>query len=393
MKKKKIAIVNQRYGIEVNGGSEYHARVLAEHLVKEYDVEVLTTCARDYDTWDNYYKEGVEEINGVLVRRFKTAKSRDLKKFKRLDRMRKYLPFFSVKMEQKWIEEQGPFCPDCIQYIEDYKAEYDVFIFVTYLYYLTAVGLKKVAAKSILIPTAHDEPFLKMKLYKELFSLPQGYFFNTEEERELIYKKFGTGNISSRIGGIGIEVPDKTNEGEFKRKRHLGKYILYVGRIDYGKNCQQLFEYFCRYKEKRKDNLKLVLMGKAMIEIPERDDILSLGFVSEEEKYDGMSGAEFLVLPSLYESLSIVVLDSMKLQVPVLVNGKCTVLKAHCRKSKGGLYYGNYEEFERAVDFLLTHEEEREEMGKNGRKYVEANYQWDVILGKLSSLIDQCIVT
>ena len=130
-----------------------------------------------------------------------------------------------------------------------------------------------------------------------------------------------------------------------------------------------------------------------MIEIPERDDILSLGFVSEEEKYDGMSGAEFLVLPSLYESLSIVVLDSMKLQVPVLVNGKCTVLKAHCRKSKGGLYYGNYEEFERAVDFLLTHEEEREEMGKNGRKYVEANYQWDVILGKLSSLIDQCIVT
>ena len=128
-----------------------------------------------------------------------------------------------------------------------------------------------------------------------------------------------------------------------------------------------------------------------MIEVPKREDILSLGFVSEEEKYDGMSGAQLLVLPSRYESLSIVVLDSMKLEVPVVVNKESPVLEDHCRKSKGGLYYENYEEFERAVDFLLTHEKEREEMGKNGRKYVEANFQWDVILGKLDSLIDRCI--
>lgn len=391
MKKKKVAIVNQRYGLEVNGGSEYYTRILAEHLLKKYDVEVLTTCARDYDTWDNFYEEGPGEVNGVPIRRFKTAKSRDLKKFKRLDRMRKYLPFFSVKMEQKWIEEQGPFCPDCIRYIEDHKAEYDVFIFVTYLYYLTAVGLKKAADKSILIPTAHDEPFLKMKLYKELFSLPKGYFFNAEEEKKLVYETFGTDRIPSETGGIGIEVPDKTDGEGFKKRHGLSRYILYVGRIDHGKNCRQLFEYFARYKERKKSDLKLVLMGKEMIEVPKREDILSLGFVSEEEKYDGMSGAQLLVLPSRYESLSIVVLDSMKLEVPVVVNKESPVLEDHCRKSKGGLYYENYEEFERAVDFLLTHEEEREEMGKNGRKYVEANFQWDVILGKLSSLIDRCI--
>lgn len=165
-----------------------------------------------------------------------------------------------------------------------------------------------------------------------------------------------------------------------------------MGRIDYGKNCQQLFEYFGRYKEKKGGNLKLVLMGKEMIEVPKRDDILSLGFVSEEEKYNGMSGAEFLVLPSQYESLSIVVLDSMKLKVPVLVNGKSPVLKAHCQKSKGGLYYENYEEFEKAMDFLLFHGEERAQMGKNGREYVDTYYQWDRILDGLSSLINKCIV-
>lgn len=391
MKKRKVAIVNQRYGLEVNGGSEYYTRILAEHLLEDYDVEVLTTCARDYDTWDNYYEEGVEKINGVSVRRFKTDKSRDLKKFKRLDRMRKYLPFFSRKMEKKWVEEQGPYCPACIGYIEDHGDEYDVFIFVTYLYYLTVMGLEKVADKSILIPTAHDEPFLKMKLYKELFGKPRGYFFNAEEEKRLVYETFGTSHIPCADGGIGIEVPDKTDGEGFREKHQLGKYILYVGRIDYGKNCQQLFEYFERYKKKRNNGLKLVLMGKEMIEVPEREDILSLGFVSEEEKYDGMSGAEFLVLPSRYESLSIVVLDSMKLEVPVVVNGESPVLKAHCQKSRGGLYYESYEEFEEAVDFMLLHGEERRQMGKNGREYVEAYYQWDRILERLKGLIHRCI--
>ena len=392
MKKRKVAIVNQRYGLEVNGGSEYYTRILAEHLLEKYDVEVLTTCARDYDTWDNYYEEGVDEINGVPVRRFQTEKSRDLKKFKQLDRMRKYLPFFGRKMEKRWVEEQGPYCPACIRYIENHGDEYDVFIFVTYLYYLTVMGLEKVADKSILIPTAHDEPFLKMKLYKELFGQPRGYFFNAEEEKKLVYETFGTNHIPGVLGGIGIEVPDKTDGEGFRRKHGLGKYIVYVGRIDYGKNCQQLFEYFGRYQEKKKADLKLVLMGKEMIEVPKRDDILSLGFVSEEEKYDGMSGAEFLVLPSQYESLSIVVLDSMKLEVPVVVNGKSPVLKDHCQKSKGGLYYESYEEFEKAVDFLLINREERTQMGKNGREYVDAHYRWDSILDSLSSLINRCIV-
>lgn len=390
MDKKKIAIVNQRYGIDVNGGSEYYARALAEHLVKRYDVEVITTCARDYDTWENYYEEGVTELNGVLVRRFPVKRTRSRPKFKLLDRVRKYSPVFTRGMEQKWIEEQGPYSPECIQYIEANEERYDGFIFITYLYYLTAVGLKKVAHKSILIPTVHDEPFLKMKLYQELFHLPRGFFFNTEEERELVYRKFGTENIPDAIGGIGIDVLDNTDGESFRKKYGLCRYILYVGRIDYGKNCNQLFRYFSKYQKKNRSPVKLVLMGKEMIEVPKRKDIISLGFVSEEEKYNGMSGAEFLVLPSEYESLSIVVLDSMKLGVPVIVNGRCKVLKAHCEKSRGGLYYRNYNEFKRAMDFLLYNKKDRETMGDNGKKYVEKNYQWDTILKSLEDLMEKC---
>ena len=88
---KKIAIVNQRYGKNVNGGSELYARLIAEHLSKYYDVEVIKTTALDYTTWDNYFDEGVETINGVNVRRFKVDRPRNMKSFVWFGRLNKLL--------------------------------------------------------------------------------------------------------------------------------------------------------------------------------------------------------------------------------------------------------------------------------------------------------------
>lgn len=387
--RKKIAIVNQRYGKEVNGGSEYFTMLLAEHLADTCDVEIITTCARDYDTWENYYQPGIQIIDGIKVHRFPVDKPREKKRFAKCEKMRVYLPFMTYGMEQKWIDEQGPYAPEAIRYIREHKDEYDIFLFVTYLYYLTVMGLKEVADKSILIPTAHEEPFLKMRHYKELFKMPAGYYFNTTEERDIVYQKFQTQSIPHEIGGIGIEVPEHTDPEGFCKQYNLNHYMIYVGRIDYGKNCHELFEYFDQYKKHYPDDLKLVLMGKEMIDVPQRDDILSLGFVSEKEKYDGMAGADFLILPSELESFSIVVLDSLKLGVPVLVNGKCAVLKGHCDKSGGGLYYTDYQGFEDGIQKLMGSSEIRSRMGASGRRYVEEFYQWDAIIGRLVHLIDQ----
>lgn len=390
MKKRKVAVVNQRYGLEVNGGSEYHAMILAEHLAPYCDVEVITTCAKDYDTWENYYEVGEDEVNGIRVHRFPVVRPREQKRFQKYEKLRVYAPFMTYGMEQKWIDEQGPYAPDAIEYIKENADRYDVFIFVTYLYYLTVMGLKEVADKSILIPTAHDEPFLKMKHYRELFTAPKGYFFNTTEERDMIYDKFHTEHIPNEIGGVGIVVPEHPDAEGFRKKYHLDQYMIYVGRIDYGKNCHILFDYFTRYKEEHPGDFKLVLMGKEMMDVPQRDDILSLGFVSEKEKYDGMAGADFLVLPSEFESMSIVVLDSMKLEVPVLVNGKCIVLKAHCDKSHGGYYYNDYPGFVDGIEKLLESADKGKQMGKSGKAYVDKYYQWDAIIQRLLKLMDTC---
>lgn len=390
---KKIAIINQRYGLEVNGGSEYYTRLIAEQLNKKYDVEVLTTCAMDYVTWKNQYAEGVEELNGVKVRRFPVKKERTQKEFDDVNRRIFQPGARTPELEKEWVEKQGPYAPKLIEYIEKEKDHIDVFIFVTYLYYFTAVGMPEVADKSILIPTAHDEPYLEFETYKRVFTCPKAYVFLTEEEQELVYRKFHTQDKFTRQAAVGIDVPGDVDAKRFLEKYEItDPYMIYVGRIDEGKNCHWLFRYFLEYKKRHPmSNLKLVLMGKAVIPVPQDKDILNLGFVSEEDKYDGIAGCEFLVLPSEFESLSLSVLEAMELKRPVMVNGNCEVLKGHCKKSNAGFYYKNYFEFEGQVDYLMTHPEERAIMSENAKRYVDNNYKWDVILKRLDEVIEYVV--
>lgn len=387
---KRIAIINQRYGLEVNGGSEYYTRLIAEQLNKKYDVEILTTCAMDYVTWKNHYDEGIEELNGVKVRRFPVEHERVQKKFDEINYKIFQPGARDAELEKEWVEKQGPYAPGLIEYIEKEKENVDAFIFVTYLYYFTAVGMPKVAEKSILIPTAHDEPYLEFETYKQVFTCPKAYVFLTEEEQQLVYNKFRTQNKFARQAAVGIDVPTDVDAKRFYDKYHItDSYMIYVGRIDEGKGCHWLFRYFQEYKKRHPESkLKLVLMGKAVMPIPESADIINLGFVSEQDKYDGMAGCKFLVLPSEFESLSLSVLEAMELKHPVMVNGHCEVLKGHCKKSNAGFYYKNYFEFEAEVDYLLTHETEYEIMCRNAKKYVDNNYKWDVVLRRLDDVIE-----
>lgn len=389
MNKRKICFVIHRYGLDVNGGAELHCRQLAEQLVNKYDVTVLTTKAIDYMTWGNYYASDDEIINSVKVKRFPVEKERNIDEFNKINLLFGEGKIKSEEKEQEWIEKQGPFCPKLVEYIKKNCDTYDVFIFFTYLYYNTVYGLPEVHDKSILIPTAHDEPYLNIQQFKKVFKLPKAIFYNTSEEKDLIESKFSNSEIKNDLGGVGVTVPEKIDAIRFKSKYHIDdEYMIYVGRIEAGKKCDELFRYFDLYKKRNDKNIKLVLMGKSSIDIPERDDVLNLGFVSDEDKFDGIAGSKFLILPSKYESLSMVVLEAFSLSIPVLVNGECEVLKGHCLKSNGGLFYKGYYEFEACVNYLLSHSKQCEIMGINGKKYVNNNYQWNIIIDKLAKLID-----
>ena len=389
MKKKKIAIVNQRYGVEVNGGSEQYTRMIAERLQKYYDVEVLTTCALNYDTWEDYYTEGTEKINGVSVRRFRVKRPRNLKRFHFANLLAYRVPFARKLIENRWVKEQGPYAPQLLDYIEENIEQYDVVIFVTYLYYLTAKGLPRVAEKSILIPTAHDEPYIRYGIYREVFEGAKGLIYLTEAEKELVESRFAVAEKRNEVIAVGVDVPQKTDGEAFRKKYQIAEpYFIYVGRVDLGKNCDELFEWFRNYKKHVKSSVKLVLLGKCMMDIPEEEDIVSLGFVSEEDKYDGMAGARALIMPSAFESLSLVVLESLSLKTPVLVNGQCEVLKKHCLQSNAGIAYDGYEEFEEGLNFFMTDSEEYLCMKENGTRYVKERYTWDSVEKKLAGFIE-----
>lgn len=387
---KRIAFVVQRYGLEVNGGAELQCRQLAEHMSKMYDTEIITTKAIDYVTWRNEYLLDEEIINNILVRRFSVKEERDNNSFNKLSA--NVLKGNSSKQDEElWMQKQGPYSPDLIDYLEGHKEEYDVFIFCTYLYYTTYFGLQKVFDKSILIPTAHDELPIYLKIFGDMFHLPRGIFYNTTEEKAFLDKKFHIGSIPNNngYGGVGVEVPENISAEAFRKKYGLDKFIIYIGRIDEHKGCKDLFAYFKEYKKRNGGDLKLVLMGKEVIHVPETKDIVSLGFVSDEDKFNGLAACEFLILPSQFESLSMVVLEAMRIGKPVLVNGKCEVLKGHCTRSNAGLYYQNFYEFEGCVNYLQMHPKQCLEMGENGQDYVEENYQWDVITGRLADLVER----
>jgi glycosyltransferase involved in cell wall biosynthesis len=389
MGKDKIAFVVQRYGNEVNGGAEYHCRVLAEHMAARYEVDVLTSCAMDYKPWDNYFDEGVENINNVNVHRFKVEKIKNLVRLKELnERMKKN----DESITREWVEEKGPYCPSCIQYLKEHGLEYKAVIFVTFTSYMTIMGLKLGLPNSIFIPTAHDEPIIYFPIYKNVFGLPKAYLYNSIEERDLLYQRFNTEHITSRLTCVGIDEP-VFDDACFPQRmlEYKDNYILYLGRVSQGKNFYELNKFFIEYKQRNPSNLKLLVVGKIdnRMNLIYSKDIIYVDFVSEAEKNALLKNAKLLVMPSKFESLSLVILESMMAKRPVLVNGNCAVLKGQCIRSNAGLYYTDYFEFEYGLNYILNNHEAYRQMCEDGYKFVKSVYDWDKVVDNVAGLIEE----
>jgi glycosyltransferase involved in cell wall biosynthesis len=410
----RLAFVVQRYGAEILGGSEYHCRLIAEQLAERHQVDVLTTCARDYTTWNNEYPEGSDRLRGVTVRRFANARSRDLDEFNRLSDWI-FHNHHSRGDELEWLKQQGPWSPGLINYLERHHANYDALIFFTYLYAPTVLGIKVAPSKSLLVPTAHDEPAIRLGIYKDVFSRAAGLIWNTEVERRFVTANFHLRAVVEDVVGCGVDVPgveedpdsavppperDTTGmareplaphiEGPanaFRRRHRIhGPFALFGGRIDPGKGCEELLEYFQAYLRDGGDGT-LLLMGAKLMPLPDDPKVRFAGMLPDEERLHALEAATVVVVPSPYESLSLLALEAFAVGTPVLANARADVLVDHCRRSNAGLYYADRWEFVEALKLLIRDERLRRAMGRNGRRYVHVNYRWSVILSKYERLL------
>jgi glycosyltransferase involved in cell wall biosynthesis len=288
-----------------------------------------------------------------------------------------------------WLKEIGPYSSDLIKYVEDNVQNYDIFFFFTYLYATTTMILPLVKNKSILIPTAHEEPSLYARFFDDFFALPRAVICLTDEELRLIRNRTNLPIRGAYLAGVGLDEPPVSNPTYFCQKFNIKRdFLLYVGRIQKEKGCDQLFEYYLTLPSDIRKNYPLVLLGKPAMPVPHDKNIIIPGFVSEELKFSAMAAAKLMIMPSVFESLNIVILESWLCVTPVLVNGSCEVLKAQCRRSNGGLWYDNYTEFEACLTFLVNNENALAKLAQSGKRYVEQNYSWEKIISVYADVFD-----
>lgn len=336
MSKENIAFVVVRYGLNINGGAEYHCRMLAERLTNDYNVEVLTTCVDNYRTGENLEFKEKEIINKVIVRRFKTNPTHPelenfyKKKAKPAYKLRRFLYkchflaiasyFFPIwhfkeKEELEALGSQVFHSPALFNFIKENKDNYKAIIPITidysHVYYTTLYAPEK----TIVIPTMHYHKTAFRSTLTQVFTKAAYIAFNTTAEQKLARKIFGMHMAPHSIVSVGIELSAPSDWAVTQEKYNLpDEYMLYVGRVDQGK-LNNVYTYFLNYKKVYPNSdLKFVLVGKQYSDPFNHPDIIYTNFVEEQEKISIIQHAKIVINPSLYESLSLILLEAMALK-------------------------------------------------------------------------------
>jgi glycosyltransferase involved in cell wall biosynthesis len=391
--------VVHRFGADIAGGSEGHCRLIAEHLAARHDVTILTTCAKDHITWRNHYPAGEtlvpavapkpgsgdEGTGSLRVIRFPVARERNMRRFMDLsdliaaDRA-------TLDEQEEWFRENGPDAPALLEHLRQHGGGYDRVLFWAYRYAGSYFGLPLVADRAVLVPTAEDDPLIHADVLAAFFARPKGFLFLTPEEETLVAPQAPAGRPSAIIGSGLDRPPDVIDTAPLAPLRLGDPFVLYLGRIDPNKGCAVLLRHFTRYAAAN-SGVQLVMAGPASMPIPDHPRIRALGFVDEPTREALLHAARALIMPSPYESLSMVLLEAWNHGLPALVNARCKVLRGQVERADGGLYYGNAVEFGAGLDYLLGHPDVARQLGSQGLRYVDREYRWPVVVDKIEALL------
>jgi glycosyltransferase involved in cell wall biosynthesis len=386
----RLTYVLPRYGTEVVGGAELAIRLIAERLVAlpGWEVSVLTTCALDSRTWADWYPAGSAVVNGVRVERFSNPLERD-PDFDAFSNKVLLQPGPTRDEQTRWIDMQGPFSPELLNAVASCDA--DLVVFKPYLYYPTVRGVPLVSDRAVMHPAAHDEPALRLPLFRSVFAQCQGFVYNMAGERALVESVCPEASaVPSLVSGFGIEPPASVDPARGASLADGAPYVVSVGRVDGSKGSLLLARWFAAYKDRHPGPLRLVLVGQVADEVPEasREDVVLTGVVDDDVKWAAVAGALAVVQPSPYESLSLALLEGWAVGRPAVVNAACAATSEHVRASGGGLVFDGYASFEVVLERLVSSAGLRDALGEAGRGYVERLYRWPRILSRYAAFME-----
>jgi glycosyltransferase involved in cell wall biosynthesis len=416
----KCAFVTPRYGAEIVSGAEHACRLLAEQLSERHDVDVLTTCARDAQTWKNEYSEAADRVRGVLVRRFPVNQMHDPVSFQHFS-SRLFTSPHGHDDEREWVQRLGPSAPGLIDFLKRQHRSYDTLVFFSLVHPTTVHGVGVAPERTVLFPHLRLQPALRFGIWDDVFSSVRAIGYMSGAERRLARGFFRTLPSGEEIVGIGVDIPSQQtyprhqqnpadvvsdDEGDtsvlppdeasdylagrgvpFRRRHRLyGSFALYGGRVDSDNGCEEMLDYFDTYAASDGDTA-LVLMGLKLMKVPEERYIRVAGTLPDRERMIAYEAADVTLAPDPEDLLAQPVLESLAVGTPVLASARNTAAVDLCRRAGGGLYYATREEFVEALRALMTNTRLRQRLGESGRQYIRQHHQWDGVLGRFDRLV------
>ncbi|HJV09638.1 MAG TPA: glycosyltransferase family 4 protein [Acidimicrobiales bacterium] len=387
----KLAFVPPRYGADVVGGAETVLREMATGLAaRGWDVEVLTTCARDHFSWANEYPAGVEEVDGIAVRRFPTVVPASRQERAEHEAGIHGGRHLSLAEQQRWVNADLR-VPELFHHLLDTVGEYRAIVLGPYLFWTTFAGWQLAPAKTILLPCAHDEPYVRLELFRPMFAGVAGLLFHTEPEHELAHSVVPEGLAPHAVVGSGMHVPAGYDPERVRAKYGIdGRFLLYAGRREGAKGWEQLVDAFVRATARHRLPFSLVTIGSG--EVRPAPGVRDLGFVPEEDRNDLFAAADAYVQPSVYESFSRTIMEAWLAGTLVIGNAGSPVVAWHCERSGAGLTYEDDAELQQCLLFLAGAPETAARLAAGGRSYVIETYAFDAVMDRVEDCLERWTV-
>ncbi|MGF1598272.1 MAG: glycosyltransferase family 4 protein [Acidimicrobiales bacterium] len=386
-----IGLVPPRFGDDVVGGAEVVVAEVARRLAaRGHRVEVLTTCARDHYTWANDYPAGVEEVDGLLVRRFPTETDTAGVHRDRIGGRILTGHGVTISDQQLWANDSLR-VPELWHHVLDHQDRYRALVFAPYMFW-TSYAVGQIApGRTIVMPCLHDEPTARLEIFRPLIGGARGVWFLTEPEARLAAELFDLPRRHA-IVGAGIEPPEAYRPEDFRSAYGVDRpFVYYAGRREWGKGWSELLASFAELVRTQPTELLLVTSGVGEVEPPPdiADRVVDVGFLSTEQRNNAMAAAAAYVQPSVMESFSRTVLEAWAAGTPVVANEGSAVVRWHVERSGAGLLYRTGPELTEALRFVSDEPLAAANLALPGPTYVADHYRWDGVIDRMEATLDE----